>query len=171
MAGSLNNLINAQGTILYVLPVPATPFADCTAAVTAIKAGKQVLCPQDLGEITRTRDIKEYSCLSSNDVLKSAGAMKLGEVTVGMLLDPDDISGQTALYDAMEANDTVIFAFELANADTTLGDTDASGTIFWYTGVISGDGISIAMDEAVLYSSTISLTGTQNKCAAIAGSA
>jgi len=164
------NLINSQGTILYVLPKPTTPWADCTEAVTAIKTtGKQVMCPQDLGEIQRTREMKEYSCLSSNETYKATGSMTLGEVTVGMLFDPTDAAGQDFLYTSFEDNTDFIFAFELPDADTSAGETDASGTMFWYEGVLVGDAISVPIDEAILYSVTISLAGEQTKCPMVPG--
>lgn len=163
------NLINSQGTVLYVLTKPSTPWADCTEAIAAIKAGKQVLCPQDLGEIQRTRAIKEYSCMSSNEIYKSGGSMTLGEVTIGMLFDPQDQDGQDHIYQSMEDNKQIVFAFELPDADTTSGENGASGTIFWYEAIISGDAISVPIDEAVLYTATLSLMGEQNRCEAVPG--
>jgi len=51
------NSINVQGTKTYILDVPATDFADCTAAITAIHAGKEIACTQALGDLIRQRAI------------------------------------------------------------------------------------------------------------------
>ncbi len=165
------NTIDVQGTKTYIVDVPATPWADCTEAVTGILAGAEALCPQTLGDLARTRAITEYSCISSNESVKAAGKISYGDYTIELLFDPSDTDGQKELFDAMENNDPIILAMESPNADTTLGDVDASGDIVWTEGLVSGDTISYPVDGKVGYSVTVSPYGGYNRCPMVAGSA
>ncbi len=83
-------VINSQGTQVYILDVPLAAWTDCSEAVTAITGGELVGCPQSLGEITETRDMQEYKCLSSDESAKSLGAISRGSLEIGLLFDPED---------------------------------------------------------------------------------
>jgi len=163
--------INVQGTKTYILAVPGTPWADCPAAITAIQAGAEALCPQSLGDLARSRAVTEYACISSNDSSKATGKMTYGDFAIELLFDPSDAAGQTALFDAMEANTPIIIAMESPNADTTLGDTDASGDIVWTEALVSGDTISFPVDGLVGYNVTLAPYGGFTRCATVAGTA
>lgn len=163
--------VDVQGTITFILDVPSTPWADCTEAITAIQAGAEALCPQSLGELTRTREVTEYGCVSSNESLKSTGKMSYGDFSLELLFDDTDVAGQKDLYDAMEANTPIILAMESPNADTSLGDTGASGSIVWTEALVSGDGIAYPSNGLVGYNVTLSPYGGYNRCQSVAGSA
>ena len=161
-------VINSQGTKVYILDVPATAWADCKAAVTAIQAGKLVGCAQSLGSLSATRSSTTYKCLSSNQVAKSLGAMEYGNLEIGLLLSPDDTAGQGAMKKAFADNTQVIVGIELSNmANGTPAATavPGSGTIYWFKAGISGVSTEIAMDAAVLYNVTLEISSEITECA------
>ena len=163
--------INVQNTQTYILDVPATPWADCTAAVTAILAGKKIGCTQALGDLVRTRAITEYSCIDSNSSSKAAGVISYSDFDIEMLFDPEDTAGQGALLTAFNDNKPIIFAYESPDIDTSVGTTGASGTIVWTNAVLSGDAISYSKDGKVGYKVTVSPYGGFSICKAVAGHA
>ncbi len=161
---------NVQGTKVYVLsPVPTVPFVDCTAASAAIMAGDEAMCPQSLGELTRTRAITEYSCISSNESVKSAGKVSYGDFTMELLYDAEDVAGQKALLDAFEANTPVILGLVADDADISAGSTGAVGSLVWTEALISGDGISYPVDGLMGFSITAAPYGGYSRCASIPG--
>ena len=162
-------VLNSQGTKVYVVsPVPSTTpiFADCAAAVTAIKAGKLVGCPQSLGDLSETRSSTEYKCLSSNESVKALGGISRGSLELGLLLDPDDTAGQAELKAAFTANTPVIIGIELPNDPTALTMTDGNGTIYWFVASVSGVSTGIAMDAAISYSVTLEISSSITECPA-----
>jgi len=152
---------NTQNTTTYILDVPATPWADCTEAITAIQLGSEALCPQSLGDLSRTRNITEYSCISSNDSVKASGKMSYGDFNIELLFDADDAAGQKELFDAIEENTPIILALEAS--DMASGGT--SGTIIWTEAIVSGDTIAFPVDGKLGYNVTISPYGGYSRCA------
>ncbi len=167
-------VLNSQGTKVTVIrPVPSTSpiFVDCAAAITAIQAGKLIGCPQSLGDISETRAVKEYKCLSSNESAKALGGISRGSMEIGLLLDPTDALGQAELKAAFKANENVIIGIELPDIDTTIGSTGASGTIYWFEAGVSAVSTGIAMDSAITYTATLEISSDVTECAAVAGTA
>ena len=165
-------VINSQGTRVFIVDVPATEWADCDAATTAILAGKMVGCPQSLGDLTETRPPTEYKCLSSNETAKILGAISRGSIDIGLLLDPDDAAGQGALRDAFHANENKIIGIVLPNEPEKVAGTPASdgnGTIYWFEGGVSETSVKIEMDAAILYSVKIEISSDITECPAVAG--
>jgi hypothetical protein len=157
-------VLNSQGTKVYVLDVPATAWTDCTAAATAILAGKLVGCPQSLGDLSETRSVTEYKCLSSNESAKALGGISRGSLEIGLLLDPTDAAGQKALKDAFASNKTIVVGIELPNKPTT--GTPKNGTIFWFEASVSGVSTGIAMDAAISYTVTLEISSAITECPA-----
>ena len=162
---------DVQGTTTWILDVPGTAYASCAIATPAILLGAEALCPQSLGDLARTRAITEYSCISSNDSTKAAGKISYGDFAIELLYAPDDVAGQTELFDAMEANTPIIIAMEADNADVSVGPTDAAGTMVWTEAYVSGDTIGYPVDGKMLYNVTLSPYGGYNRCPGIAGTA
>ena len=156
------NILNSQGTQVYVV-TPAVDYADCTAAVTGIKAGSLVGCPQSLGELSETRDVTEYKCLSSNESAKALGSISRGSFEIGLLLDPTDITGQKALKDAFAANTEVTVGIELPDAITP---ATGNGTLFYFTAGVSGVSTGIEADAAITYTVTLEISSAINECPA-----
>ena len=155
--------VNVQGTSVYILDVPATAWTDCDKAVTAIlTSGKKASCLQAMGDLSRSRDIVEYSCQDNNNSSKAAGKISYGDFDLGLLLDTTDKTGQEALFNAMEANTPIIIAFEAPNK---AGSTGKSGDIIWTEAVIAGDKIGYPENGKVTYDVTISPYGGFTRCA------
>jgi len=165
------NPLNSQGTRIYVVDKPATDWADCTEAVAAILAGKQVLCPQSLGNLEQTRSVTEYKCLSSNDSAKITGAISRGSLDIGMLFDPLDAAGQASFWQLFADNDEFVIGIEYPDRDDTVGITDMSGTIRWFDAIISREAEVIEMDAAIIYEITAEVASNINKCPAVPGTA
>ena len=157
-------VLNSQGTMVYVVDKPATDWADCTAAVTAIHGGDLVGCPQSLGDLSETRSSTEYKCLSSNESVKALGGISRGSLEVGLLLDPTDTKGQKKLKDAFAANTPVIIGIELPNKPTS--GTPKNGTIYWFVASVSGVSTGIAMDAAISYTVTLEISSSITECPA-----
>ncbi len=173
MAGTADVIspLPSQGTKIFVLPVPTTPFADCTAAYPALSAGKQVLCPQSIGDLTRTRGVTEYKCMSSNASLKVMGAISSGNLSFGMLFDPTDTNGQKDLIDAFEGNTPLMIGIEFPNKPAgSGGGSGGHGTFKYFKAYISEESIPIEMDAAILYNVTVEVFGEIVTCAALADS-
>lgn len=165
------NIINSQGTILWVLDsatadtITGTPATD----VPIILGGDQVGCPQSIGTIEQTRTVTEYKCLSSNESAKALGAIERGNIEVGLLFDPTDTAGQDALKTAFNANEKVGFGIELSDEDVSVGPTGASGTIFYFEGKISSTSIGIEQDAGVMYTVVVEIASDVTEYAMVAG--
>ena len=155
--------VDVQGTKTWLVAVPATPWADCAAAAAALKAGKEALCPQTLGELTRTREVTERGCISSNDSVKAAGKMSYGDISLELLFDPTDAAGQAALLAAFDANTPVIIGFEAPDAPTA---GTGNGTVVYTKAMITGDGIAFPANDVIGYNVTLSPYGGFNRCPA-----
>ena len=163
--------IDTQLTKIWVIPAPATDFADCAAAGTALLGGKEVQCTQSIADIVRTREVKESTCINKDEVKVSLGAIKYDALEVGMFFDPSDVEGQKLIKDAMESGDMLTIGIELSDRDTVIGTTGVQGSLFWFNVKVSGDSILLPNDELVGYSATLNIDGSLHECPAIAGAA
>lgn len=148
-------VINSQGMVLMVATsVLTTPvYSDFSLA-------DAVGCPQSVGTIEQTRTVTEYKCMSSNETVKSLGAIERGNIEVGLLFDPTDTAGQDALKSAFTANTEFLFGIELSdNAGT-------NGTTFAFIGSVSAVSVGLAQDEAVTYTVTIEIASDITEIAA-----
>ncbi len=154
--------VNSQGVKIYVIP-EGTDVTDCTAVATAVAAAALIGCPQSLGALEETRAVTEYKCLSSNETAKALGAISRGSLSIGLLLDPGDTTGQKELTDAFANNTNVIIAIELADAVTP---TTGNGTTYTFVAGVSGVSTSIEMDAAVKYDVTLEISSSITVCPA-----
>jgi len=152
-------VLNSQGTKIYVAPA-ATDVSDCDKIKAALAAAKVVGCPQSLGEITETRAVTEYKCLSSNESAKALGAISRGSLEIGLLLDPEDAAGQKELKDAFANNEEVIVIIELP--DST--GTGKHGTLYTFKAGVSAVGTSIEQDAAIAYKVTLEISSAITEC-------
>ena len=163
--------VNTALTKIWVLAAPATDFADCAAAGTALLGGKEVQCTQSIADIVRTREVKESTCINKDLVKVSLGTMKYEPIEVGMFFDAADVEGQKLLKDAMVSGDKLSIGIELSDRDTSVGSTGVQGTLFWFNVYVSGDAVSFTKDELVGYTVTLNVDGSVNECPAKAGTA
>ena len=162
------NIINSQGTVVWIAPVPASgsEWDTCDSARSGFTTtGKTVGCPQSIGALEETRAVNEYKCMTTDESLKALGSISRGNIELGLLFDPNDTEGQKALKDAWAANEEVMVGLELSDEDTSAGETDAFGTLFWFKGGISGVSTGIVADEAVTYTVTIEISSEITECA------
>ena len=147
------DFLNAQGTVMYILDettmgtITGTPATD----IPIIQGGDEVGCPQSIGALEETRGVTEYKCISSNDSVKSLGSISRGNTVIGLLFNPDDITGQDALQTAFELNTPVGVGIEFPNS------AGVSGTILYFEGAISAVSTGIEQDSAVTYDVTIEI--------------
>ena len=164
------NVLNSQGTKVYVVDMPASAWTDCPSAISDIKAGKVVGCPQSIGELSEERAVTEYKCLSSDESAKALGSIARGSLELGLLLDPNDAEGQGALRDAFNKNKNIIIAIELPDVDLTGGPNGGSGTIYWFVAGVSSVSMGIEQDAAITYTVTLEISSAITECAMVASS-
>ena len=151
------NILDSQGTKVFVVS-PAVEYASCTLAVAGVQGGDLVGCPQTLGELSETREVTEYKCLSSNESAKALGAISRGSFEIGLLLDPADAAGQAALKKAFADNEEVMIGIELPD------DGGANGTLLYFTAGVSGVSTGIEQDAAITYTVTLEIASEIVEC-------
>lgn len=147
------NITNSQGTKVYLCPA-GTAVTTAAEIQTAFATAKLIGCIQDLGSLTSSRSVQEYSCLSSDEIAKSFGALTLGNFTVGMLYDAADAAGQSELKTMFDTNTQRVAIIGLS--DGTFSAT-TSPTCFTATVGVSSVEVSIQKDNAVLMNATVEL--------------
>ena len=156
------NITNSQNTKVYVC-AEATALSTAAEVQTAYAAADIVGCIQDLGSISTSRSVQEYSCLSSDEIAKSFGAISLGNFTLSMLFDGADTAGQADLKAAFTSNTKR--GFIVALSDGTMSAT-TSPTCFTFIGGVSSIETSIAKDNAVMINATIEIASVPVELAA-----
>jgi len=145
-------VINSQGTKIFLVAPPATPWATCGDAISALKAGKVITCPQSLGEITETRQVTEYKCLSSNETAKALGAVSRSSFEIAVLLDVEDRAGQMLLRSNFRDNIPLIMGIEY------------DGVMLYFNIGVSGVGTSIEQDSAITTKFSIEISSDIHEC-------
>ena len=136
----------SQNTKVYILPAD-TALTDAASIKTALATGKQIGCLQDLGSIAASRNVQEYSCLSSDETAKSLGAISLPNVTLQLLFDADDVTGQAELRTMWNTNTRRIMVVELPDQIT---HTTGNPTYIYFEAGLSSHGVTISKDNAVM---------------------
>lgn len=149
-------ITESQNTKAYLV---ATSVATNTAAAikTAITGGKQIGCLQNLGDITTSRNVQEYKCLSSDESAKSLGSISLPNISLELLFDADDATGQSELRTMYLNNERRKMIIALNDQITP---TTGNPTYIVFEAGLSSDGVAIALDQAVLYKTTVEICST-----------
>ncbi len=145
------NVTNTQGTKVYIAPA-GTDVADATKIATAIASASQIGCIQSLGSIDTSREVQEFACMSSDEIAKSLGSIKAGNLDISLLFDATDAAGQKELRDMYTANERRVFIIELVDAGT------ANPTYICFEGAVSAMATPIDKDSAVLQNFTVEMT-------------
>ena len=148
------SVTDVQGTKLYLVAT-GTSVVDVAAIATAISGGKQIGCLQSIGDISMTRAVQEYTCISSDDSTKSIGSVSLGNQEISTLFNAADAAGQQDLIDAWDNKTRRILIIELNDQITP---TTGNPTYITYEVFPSGVAIPLAKDAAVLYNATIEIS-------------
>jgi len=106
---------------------------------------------QALGDIKIARGTKEYSALNTQDVIIAVGRAQVGDLSVKVLLNPDDTGAQKALHDAVLNAGTVKFEVELPNKVTDSGN----GTKYTWEGAVVTDETITPDEDGFLLASFI----------------
>lgn len=147
-------ITNSQGTKVYIAAL-GTDVLSPAAIKTAIAGAHAMGCIQDLGSISTSRKVTEYTCLSSNDASKAIGSVTLGNISVQLLFDADDTAGQDALRTMYLENENRLFIVELTDQITPI---TGNPSYFTFNGAVSSEEVVIAKDSAVLYNVTVEIT-------------
>ena len=147
------DITNSQGTKVYLI-AEGTDVSTAQKVATALATAKQVGCVQDIGELTSTRNVQEYSCLSSDETAKSLGSLKLGNLKIGMLFDSKDTAGQSEFRTMYNTNTKRICILELNDQVTP---STGNPTYFTFEAGVSSIGTSITKDNAVLCNATVEI--------------
>ena len=146
-------ITDSQGTKVYLVPT-STVLTNAASVATAITAGKQIGCLQDLGEITSSRNVQEYSCLSSDEIQKSLGSISLPNLSISLLFDSTDTAGQKDLRDMFKDNERRIMIVALNDEVTP---STGNPTYIYFEAGLSSAGVAIQKDNAVMYNVTIEI--------------
>jgi len=149
-------VLNAQGTKFYLVPTPATPWATCSEAITSLRAGKNIYCPQSVGDLSEQRNSTEYKCLSSDETVKSLGAISRSSFDIAVLFNPDDKAGLQLLQQSFRTNKPIIMGIEY-------GDT-----MIYFSINVSGFVTGISMDSAITNTATIEISSNIMECSTAA---
>lgn len=144
------NIVNSQGTKAYLV-AEGTTLATVANVETAIASADAILCIQTFGDITSSRSVQEYKCLSSDETAKSLGSISLGNISLELLFNAKDSAGQAELRSMYADNSKREMIIELNDE----GTTNPSYIVF--TVGISNEAVSIVKDAAVLYKNTVEI--------------
>lgn len=144
---------DVQGTKVYLVATTAD-VSTASAIATSKAAGKQIGCLQSIGDISMTRAVQEYSCISSNATSKSAGSVTLGNQEISTLFNAADTAGQQDLIKAWDEKTRRILIIEFNDQITP---TTGNPTYITYEVFPSGVTIPMAKDSAVLYNATLEM--------------
>lgn len=144
---------DVQGTKVYLAAL-GVDVADATKIKTAIATAKQIGCLQSIGDISMTRAVQEYSCISSDSTSKSAGSVSLGNQEISTLFNAADTAGQQDMIKAWDEKTRRILIIELNDQITP---TTGNPTYITYEVFPSGVTIPMAKDSAVMYNATMAM--------------
>lgn len=145
---------DVQGTKVYLV-AKGTDVSDATKIATAKAAGKQIGCLQSLGDISMTRSVTEFGCMSSNETVKSSGAISLGNQEISTLFNAADTAGQQDMIKMWNENTRRILIVEFNDQITP---TTGNPTYMTYEVFPSGVTIPMAKDSAVLYNAVMEIS-------------
>jgi len=145
---------DVQGTKAYLVAT-GTDVSDAAAIATAISGGKQIGCIQSIGDITMSRAMQEYTCISSDESSKSQGSISLGNQEISTLFNAADAAGQQDLIAMWDDKERRILIVELNDEITP---TTGNPTYITYEVFISNVSMPMAKDAAVLYNATLEIS-------------
>ena len=147
------NVVNSQGVKLFLAQPPSPPYATCQDAIAGIRAGTNIICPQDIGDIQESRGVTEYKCMSSNETSKSLGAVSREAFDLNLLLDPNNNVGQTMLRQAFLKGTPLVMGIEIPNE-----------VMLYFPILISKQSTGIEIDAAVMSTFTVEISGDIMEC-------
>jgi len=144
---------DVQGTKVYLAAI-GTDVTDAAKIKTAITTAKQIGCLQSIGDISMTRAVQEYTCISSDNSTKSAGSVSLGNQEISTLFNAADTAGQQDMIKMWDEKTRRILIIEFNDQITP---TTGNPTYITYEVFPSGVTIPMAKDSAVMYNATLEM--------------
>lgn len=144
---------DSQLTKVYLAPA-GTVVATAANCATAISSAKQLLCIQTFGDVGSTRNVQTYKCIDQAGVQKSLGSFDIGNVPVEFLFNAADTAGQKEIRDIYTAGTRKV-AIVVLNDQIT--PTTGNPTYITFDCAFSAEGMSISLDQAVLYKTTMEI--------------
>ncbi len=149
------SVTDVQGTKLY-LAATTVATGTVTEIEAAILAGTQIGCLQAIGDITETKTVTEYTCISSDESTKSIGSKSLGNQELSTLFNALDTEGQSELRTMFAGNERRKLIIELT--DMPSGGTNP--TYIVYEIFISVQTHTLQKDNAVMYNATVEISSS-----------
>ena len=146
-------ITDSQLTKVYLVPL-GTAVATAANCVTAIATAKELQCIQSLGDIGSTRTVQTYKCLDQAQTQKSLGSFDIGNVAVDFLFDASNATGQAELRSIYTAGTRKIAIVKLNDQITP---TTGNPTYVTFETAMSAETMTIALDAAVIYKSTLEI--------------
>ena len=147
-------LKDSQLTKVYLVDTTTTLTA-VSDIETAIAGATPLTCFQTFGDLVETRASQTYKCIDSNSSQKSIGSIDLGALPIEFLFDGQNSDGQ-AMLRTMFANNTRKRMIVQLNDEPTTG-ASPHPTYIDFEVANASSGISIALDQAVVYKTNIEI--------------
>lgn len=109
--------VTTEGTKVYVATA-GTSVATYTAIETAITAGDQVGCIQELGAINSSRPVNKSKCISTGEISVSVGGKEMDDFTISLKFNALDTAGMAALKDVYNTNTAVVMIYSFNDKPT-----------------------------------------------------
>jgi len=154
-------ITDVLGTKVYLAP-KGTVVTTATQASDAATAGKQILCLQELGDVSESKSVTEYSCLEGGDATKSFGSKTLGNFQLDVLYDAADSAGQADMVTMWDNTERRQIIVEMSDG----GGTSPSYVTFEIG--LSTQTMSFQKDGAVMYKNTAEQTSKRVLIKAVA---
>ena len=148
-------VIESQGSKAYLVAA-GTDLSTVAKIVTALGTAKEIGDINTIGDVTSSRNVTEYKVIDKDEVAKSLGSLSLGNLPIELMYNGEDTAGQDDLRDAYSTNTRRELIIKL-NDEPTTGSVKNPTYITMQVGV-SSDGVAIAIDQAVIYKTTLEIT-------------
>lgn len=147
-------VIESQGSKAYLVAA-GTDLSTVAKIVTALATAKEIGDINTIGDVTSSRNVTEYKVIDKDEVAKSLGSLSLGNLPIELMYNGEDTSGQKDLRDAYNTNKRRELIIKLN--DTPLTGTVKNPTYITMQVGVSSDGVAIAIDQAVIYKTTLEI--------------
>lgn len=143
---------NTALTQVYLVPT-TTDLLTVAKIETAIATAEKMELMQNLGDILLTRSEKEYKFIDTNDVAVSTGGITLSSLDVDFLFDSQNATGQAELRTMFTANTRRRMIVQLT--DEPASGASPHPTYIDFEVAVTKSGVSIPIDDAVMFKTTI----------------
>ena len=147
-------VIDSQGSKAYLVAV-GTDLSTVAKIVTALGTAKEIGDINTIGDVTSSRNVTEYKVIDKDEVAKSLGSLSLGNLPIELMYNGEDTTGQKDLRDAYNTNTRRELIIKLN--DTPLTGTVKNPTYITMQIGVSSNGVAIAIDQAVIYKTTLDI--------------